>query len=216
MNFHRLTTFAAAAALAALSTAAAAQTTTTTTTTPPAAAQPAEATASTAAPATAAAASPNLVAKGDIVETLKANGHFTMLLKATDATNLTAVLKNNPGLTLFAPTDEAFAAIPAAQQQAMMADKAGLQKAVMHHLINAKVDSSKIKGAKGPVPSVAGDKIELDGSTDVLKADNATIIQADVAATNGTIHVVDQILKPGSVPSTPAADTTEQPAAPAQ
>ncbi|WP_091739311.1 fasciclin domain-containing protein [Phenylobacterium immobile] len=202
MNLNRLTTFTTAAAFVAVLAAphmAAAQTTT-----------PASPAATSAAPATTTA-SPSVVAKGDIVETLKASGQFTMLLKATDATNLTAVLKNNQGLTLFAPTDAAFAAVPQAQMTAMMADKAGLQKAVMHHLINAKVDSSKIKGAKGPVPSVAGDKIELDGSTDVLKADNATIIQADVTPTNGVIHVVDAILTPGA--ATAVAPATEEPAA---
>jgi uncharacterized surface protein with fasciclin (FAS1) repeats len=209
MNLNRLTTLTAAVALTAALCApqfAAAQTTAAPTT----AAPTAEAAPAVSAPATTTA-SPNLVAKGDIIDTLKASGQFTMLLKATDATNLTAVLKNNQGLTLFAPTDAAFAAVPQAQLAALMADKAGLQKKVMHHLINAKVDSSKIKGAKGPVDSVAGDKIELDGSTDVLKADDATIIQADVMATNGIIHVVDKMLTPGA--AAPAAPATEEPAA---
>ncbi|TAJ72751.1 MAG: fasciclin domain-containing protein, partial [Gallionellaceae bacterium] len=71
------------------------------------------------------------MAKGDIVETLKASGQFTNLLKATDATNLTVVLKTAPGLTVFAPTDAAFAKLPQAQLTALMADKAALQKAVL-------------------------------------------------------------------------------------
>lgn len=212
MILNRLMTFTAAAALTvafAAPLSASAQTTTTTAAPPAAPAAPA-AEAAPAAPATATAA-PAVVAKGDIVETLKASGQFTNLLKATDATNLTVVLKTAPGLTVFAPTDAAFAKLPQAQLTALMADKAALQRAVLHHVVNAKVDSSKIKGAKGPVASGAGDKIELDGSTDVLKADNATIIQADIAATNGTIHVVDSILMPGA--ATPAAPATEEPAA---
>jgi uncharacterized surface protein with fasciclin (FAS1) repeats len=86
-----------------------------------------------------------------------------------------------------------------------MANKDALQKLLTHHIINARVDSSKIKGAKGPVPSVAGNPIVLDGSTEVLKADNADIVQADVAASNGLIQVVDQVLAPGSVSATAAA-----------
>ena len=115
-------------------------------------------------------------------------------------------------LTVFAPTDAAFAALPPDQLQRMMADKPGLQKLMTHHIINARVDSSKIKGAKGPVPSVAGDKIELDGTGEVLKADNADIIQPDVMATNGILQVVDQVMTPGAasppMAAAPASATT--------
>jgi uncharacterized surface protein with fasciclin (FAS1) repeats len=206
MILNRLMTVSATAALVAALAApqlASAQTAA------PAAAAPATAAAPVAQPApvvpATTTAAPAVVAKGDIVETLKASGQFTNLLKATDSTNLTVVLKTAPGLTVFAPTDAAFAALPQAQLTALMANKAALQKAVLHHVINAKVDSSKIKGAKGPVSSGAGDMIVLDGSEDVLKADNATIIQADIMATNGIIHVVDAILTPGATaPAAPA------------
>ena len=155
-----------------------------------------------------------VTAAGDIIETAKASGQFTTFLKATDATNLTAVLKNNKGLTVFAPTDAAFAALPAGKLDALMADKAALQKLLTHHVINATVESSKIKGAKGPVTSVANDPIELDGSTDVLMADGATIIQADIRATNGILHVVDKVMMPGTATVAPsaAAPSTAQPA----
>jgi uncharacterized surface protein with fasciclin (FAS1) repeats len=99
-----------------------------------------------------------------------------------------------------------------------MADKPSLQKLLLHHIINAPVPASKIKGSRGPIPSGAGDPIIIDGSGEVLKADNANIIQADVAASNGTIHVVDQVLIAGSVPATlpePPAEPTPEPAAPA-
>jgi hypothetical protein len=64
------------------------------------------------------------------------------------------------------------------------------------------VDSAKIKGARGPVPAGSGDKIVLDGTAEggPLKAENANIVQADVACSNGLIQVVDQVMKPGSVP----------------
>ena len=129
------------------------------------------------------------------------NGQFTVFVKALDATNLAGLLQKQPNITIFAPTDAAFAALPAGDLDKMMADKAGLQKLLIHHLINAPVPSSKIKGTRGPWPTGAGDKMVLDGSTDgVLKADNGVIIQADVAALNGTVHVVDHVLIAGSVP----------------
>jgi uncharacterized surface protein with fasciclin (FAS1) repeats len=158
-----------------------------------------------APPAAAPAAAARVVPHGDLIETLRASGQFTTFLKAADATNLTPVLKANPNLTVFAPTDAAFAALPAGQLDKLMADPVSLQKVMLHHVINARVDSSKIKGAKGPVPSGAGNPIELDGTGDVLKADNADIVQSDVMATNGVLHVVDQVLTPGAASAAAAA-----------
>jgi uncharacterized surface protein with fasciclin (FAS1) repeats len=166
------------------------------------AAQPGAGGAEAAAPA---AAVPKVAPHGDIVETLRASGQFTTFLKAAELTNLTSVLKGNQNLTVFAPTDAAFAALPPGELDRLMKDPAQLQKLVTHHIINARVDSSKIRGAKGPVPSVAGDKIELDGAGDALKADDATIVQPDVMASNGVVQVVDKVLSPGAGPSATAA-----------
>ncbi|MFL5296737.1 MAG: fasciclin domain-containing protein [Phenylobacterium sp.] len=183
-----------------------------------------------AAPATAPAAAPGakVVANGDIMSTLRSSGQFNTFVKALDATNLSGLLQKQPNITVFAPTDAAFAALPAGELDKLMADKPGLQKLLVYHLINARVDSTKIKGARGPVPAGSGDKIVLDGSAEngQLKAENANILQADVAASNGLIQVVDQVLKPNSVPetlpdaaasATPAASTeAAQPAEPAK
>lgn len=157
-------------------------------------------------PAPSATPGSKLVPNGDLITTLRMSGQFTTFVKALDATNLSSLLKSSPGLTVFAPTDAAF---PQAKLDSMLADKPGLQKALLHYIINAKVDSTKIKGAHGPVPSGAGDQIVLDGTGDVLKADNANIIQPDVVTSNGVIHVVDQLMVAGSVPATlpePAAE----------
>jgi len=166
---------------------------------PAAAPAPAPAAAPAAAPATMAKP---VVANGDLTATLRLSGQFTTFVKALDATNLSGLLQTRPGLTVFAPTDAAFAALPPGKLDALMADKPGLQKLLLHHIINAPVPAAKIKGARGPIPSGAGDNIIIDGSADVLKADNANIIQSDVNASNGTLHVVDQVLIAGSVPAT--------------
>lgn len=181
-----------------------------------AAAPAAPAAASPAAPAPALEASPNLVANGNIVDTLKASGHFTILTKALDAAQLTKVLAATPGLTLFAPTDEAFQALPPSQlAQLLQPDNAPiLQKVLIYHLVNLSLDSTKIKGAKGPVPSVETSQLQLDGSGDVLKVNNADIIQTDVRATNGLIQVVDKVLVPSDVTLPTAAAAATHSAAP--
>lgn len=188
MNTKRLLT--AAAAIALMAGAAHAQT------------------AATPAPAAQApaAASP-VVAKGDLIDTVQASGQFSTFLKAVSAVNLTSVLKTNQNLTLFAPTDAAFAALPAGELEKLMLPENGpmLQKVLTYHLINAKVDSSKIKGAKGEVKSVEGSSLMLDGSGATPMVDNATIVQTDVMATNGVLHVVDKVLLPKDVPGLQAA-----------
>ncbi len=187
MKIDRLLT--AAAAVSLIAGAAQAQ----------APAQAAAPAAPPAAPAPAAAPGVKLAPNGNLITTLRASGQFNTFVKALDATNLSSLLQNSPGLTVFAPTDAAF---PQSKLDQMLADKPALQKTLLHYIINARVDSAKIKGARGPVPSGAGDQIVLDGSGDVLKADNANIIQADVMTSNGIIHVVDQLMIAGSVPAT--------------
>ena len=158
-----------------------------------------------AAPAPAAAATVNVTPAGDIVATLTASGQFKTLLKALDATNLTGVLKTPGPLTLFAPTDAAFAAMPAGQLDQLMNAKppAALQQLLVYHIINAKVDDAKINGTKGPVPSAAGKPIYVDGSGAPHKANDAAILQ-DVTVSNGVIHVIDKVLSPDFTPP-PAA-----------
>lgn len=163
-----------------------------------------------AAPAPAgqapAAAAP-VVAKGDLIDTATASGQFTTFLKAVSAVNLTSVLKTNQNLTLFAPTDAAFAALPAGELDKLMLPENGplLQKVLTYHLINAKVDSTKIKGAKGEVKSVEGSPLLLDGSGAQPKVDDANILQTDVLASNGVLHVVDKVLLPKDVPGLQAS-----------
>jgi uncharacterized surface protein with fasciclin (FAS1) repeats len=180
--------FSAAAALALMSGAAMAQTTT---------------------PPPAAAVSGKVVAQGDLIETAKASGQFTTLLKALDAANLTSVLKTSPNLTVFAPTDAAFAALPPGQLDSLLQPQnaATLQKLLTYHLINSRVDSSKIKGSKGEVKTVEGSAVMLDGSGATAMIDAASIVQADVMASNGVIHVIDKVLIPGDVPGLQAAAT---------
>lgn len=163
-----------------------------------------------AAPAAPAAGA--VTVQGDMIETLKLNGGFTTFVGGLDATNLSSLVKGQKTLTVFAPSDAAFATLPADELAKLKADKAAMQKFLLHHVINATVDSTKIKGTRGEWPTVAGDKILLDGSEDAIKADGATIAQADLKTANGVLHIVDKPLIAGQggavAPAAPAADAS--------
>lgn len=163
---------------------------------------PASAPTAAAPPAAAALpASPHVVANGDMLTTLRSSGHFTILVKALDATNLSPIIKATPDLTLFAPTDDAFRELPASELASLMAIKNApiLQKILAYHLVHLNLDSAKFKGAKGPVQTVESNSLQVDGSGAVIKVNNADIIQTDVHATNGTIQVIDKVLIPSDV-----------------
>jgi len=176
------------------------------------------------APAAQAAPGPvsgaaRVVPAGDIIATATAAGQFSTFLKAAEATNLTSLIRDNKNLTVFAPTDTAFAAMPAGELEKLMLpeNKAQLQKLLTYHIVNARLESSRFKGAKGPAVTVAGVPVQLDGSGPTLKVNDADIVQADVAASNGIIHVINKVLTLGAAAAAgqaaaPASATT--PAAP--
>ena len=165
--------------------------------TPPTDAQPPAA----AAPAASALPSPNLAPSGDMMATLRANPHFSTLVKALDAVNLSQILAATPQLTLFAPTDEAFAALPPGAAAALMnpANLPTLQKILTYHLVHLDLDASKVKGAKGPVTSVEGQPLQVDGFGATPMVDSAHILQDGVHATNGWIYPVDKVMVPSDV-----------------
>ena len=169
--------------------------------------------AETAAPAAPALPpSPNLTANGNLVSTLKASGKFSILVKAIESTNLAQTLSTAQNITLFAPTDDAFHALPAGELDRLLmpANLPLLQKVVIYHLVNLPLDSTKIRGAKGPVKTVENGDVVIDGGGEVLMVNNADIIQADVHASNGYIHVIDKVLIPADA-ALSAASTSATP-----
>jgi uncharacterized surface protein with fasciclin (FAS1) repeats len=178
----------------------------------PALAQTAPAAAPVAPPAVVAPPTMSVVASGDTIETLKANGQFKTLLKAFDRTNLTALIKAQKTVTVFAPTDAAFAALPAGELDRLMKDPAALQRLLVYHLINTPIDSAKLAGAKGPVNTVAGSGLVLDGSGQGLKANTANILAFDVKTTSGVLFVVDAVLTPEGAAAAMAEPAPDVPA----
>lgn len=167
----------------------------------PAMAQPA------AAPTAAAPATVNLTPSGNIVDTLKASGQFTVLLKALDANGLTSVLQSAGPLTVLAPDDAAFAALPAGKVDALLRPESAdqLRALLSYHLINAAVPVSKVQGAKGPILTVANKNVYIDGTTTPPTINGANVV-GQAAVSNGDIYALDQVLSPDyTPPAAPAA-----------
>ena len=130
----------------------------------------------------------------DIVDTAVAAGSFKTLAAALTAAGLVDTLKGPGPFTVFAPTDEAFAKIPKADLDALIKDKAKLTKVLTYHVVAGKVmaaDVVKLKEAK----TVEGQMVKIDASHGV-KVNGATVVKADVLASNGVIHVIDTVLMP--------------------
>jgi len=135
----------------------------------------------------------------DIVANLKASGKFTTLVTALEKTGLAGLLADPARkLTIFAPTDDAFAALPAGTLDNLLkAENARqLQQMVAYHMVNANVPKDQVVGKKGPIPSIVNTAINVDGSNGAVKVnDSATVVQSGVAASNGSIYVVDKVLQ---------------------
>jgi uncharacterized surface protein with fasciclin (FAS1) repeats len=130
----------------------------------------------------------------DIVDTAVAAGQFKTLATALEAAGLVETLKGAGPFTVFAPTDEAFAKIPQADLQALLADKAKLTKVLTYHVVAGKVtaaDVVKLKQAK----TVEGQSIKIDTS-DGVKVDGANVVKTDIMASNGVIHIIDSVILP--------------------
>jgi len=130
----------------------------------------------------------------DIVDTAVAAGSFKTLAKALDAAGLIPTLKGAGPFTVFAPTDEAFAKLPAGTLDALLKDKAKLTQVLTYHVVAGKVtaaDVVKLTSAK----TVEGRSLPIDASMGV-KVGTAKVIKADVMASNGVIHVIDSVLIP--------------------
>ena len=130
----------------------------------------------------------------DIVDTAVAAGSFKTLVAAVTAAGLVDTLKGAGPFTVFAPTDEAFAKLPAGTVEALLKDIPKLTKILTYHVVAGKVmaaDVVKIKSAK----TVEGSEVKIDASNGV-KINDSTVTTADVVVDNGVIHIIDSVLLP--------------------
>jgi len=153
-----------------------------------------------AAPAGTAAA-----ADADIVDTAVAAGDFTTLVAAVQAAGLEETLRGEGPFTVFAPTDDAFAALPAGTLDTLLEDPAGdLTDILTYHVVPGAVPAADVVALDGEaVTTVNGAAITVgvadDGSVTLTDAagNEAAVVATDVQASNGVIHVIDAVLLPG-------------------
>ena len=133
----------------------------------------------------------------DVVETAVAAGSFTTLAKALEAAGLVQTLKGSGPFTVFAPTDEAFAKLPAGTLEMLLKpeNNAKLRRILTYHVVSGRVMASdvvKLHAAK----AVSGDMLAIATHGGAVTIDKAHVVTTDIAATNGVIHVIDAVMLP--------------------
>lgn len=141
--------------------------------------------------------SPATAAGKDIVDTAVGAGTFGTLVAAVQAAGLVSTLKGDGPFTVFAPTDEAFAALPEGTVESLLLpeNKDQLVAVLTYHVVPAKVMAGDIAGKKAKVLTVQGERLDVNARNGV-KVDGAKVVAADIEATNGVIHVIDKVLLP--------------------
>jgi uncharacterized surface protein with fasciclin (FAS1) repeats len=133
----------------------------------------------------------------DIVDTAAGAGKFETLIAAAKAAGLVETLKGPGPYTVFAPTDEAFAKLPKGTVEDLLKpeNKAKLAAILTYHVLPGKVMAADIAGKKANVKTVQGSDLAVDATSGV-KVNDATVTTADVAASNGVIHIIDTVVMP--------------------
>ena len=134
---------------------------------------------------------------GDIVDVAAGAGSFNTLVAAVQAAGLVDALKGDGPLTVFAPTDEAFAALPAGTLDSLLKpeNKDQLTAILLYHVVPGKVMSSDLKGTVN-AETLQGSTVEVVASMGKVTVNGANVVSADVAASNGVIHVIDAVILP--------------------
>ena len=131
----------------------------------------------------------------DIVDTAVAAGSFNTLVKAVQAAGLVDTLKGEGPFTVFAPTDEAFAKLPEGTLEALLADKDKLTAILTYHVVPGKVMAKDVVNIS-EATTVNGSDIAIKVKDGNVQINEATVVAADVDASNGVIHVIDTVILP--------------------
>ncbi len=134
-------------------------------------------------------------AEKDIVETAVEAGSFNTLAAALEAAGLVDVLKGDGPFTVFAPTDEAFAALPEGTLEALLADRERLVAVLTYHVVPGRVTSEQVV-TLSEAETVNGAKVKIMAHDGSVMINDATVVTADVNASNGVIHVIDKVILP--------------------
>jgi len=155
-------------------------------------------------PSDAARVSPGTVATvagvpqegGTIVEVAVANGSFETLVKAVRAAGLVETLSGEGPFTVFAPTDEAFSKLPEGTLEELLNDEERLRQVLTHHVVSGRVTAKQVMNMKS-AETLGGESLPIRVEGEAVHVGDATVVQADVMASNGVIHVIDTVLLPG-------------------
>ena len=133
-------------------------------------------------------------AQADIVDTASAAGSFNTLVSAVKAADLVGTLKGDGPFTVFAPTDAAFAKLPRAQLEALLADKAALTRVLTYHVVPGRLEAAEVLKLSSAA-TVEGQAVKIHIGDSVM-INNATVLKTDIETSNGVIHVIDTVLLP--------------------
>jgi len=133
----------------------------------------------------------------NIVDTARDAGAFTTLVAAIEGAGLEPTLAGEGPFTVFAPTDEAFAALPAGAVDALLAEPAKLAKVLTYHVVPGRVTSTQVAHLTS-APTVNGEDLRVTANGGV-EIDGAHVLNADIEASNGVIHVIDRVLMPSTI-----------------
>ena len=131
----------------------------------------------------------------DIVDTAKSAGNFTTLVKAVEAAGLVDTLKGPGPFTVFAPTDEAFAKLPAGTVASLLKDPEALKKILTYHVVAGKVMASDVVKLDS-AQTVEGASVKVVVKDGEVMIDNAKVLKTDIVCDNGVIHVIDSVILP--------------------
>ncbi|MCL4740651.1 MAG: fasciclin domain-containing protein [Phycisphaerales bacterium] len=137
------------------------------------------------------------VAADDVVSVAAGAGTFTTLLAAAEAAGLVDALRSTGPITVFAPTDEAFAKLPAGTVESLLRpeNRSTLAGILTYHVVPGAVPASRVARMSGAT-TLNGQRVEFTRTADGVRVDGATVIAADVEASNGLIHVIDRVILP--------------------
>jgi uncharacterized surface protein with fasciclin (FAS1) repeats len=133
----------------------------------------------------------------DIVEVAAEAGTFTTLLAAAEAAGLVDVLKSEGPFTVFAPTDEAFAKLPEGTVESLLANPDALRAILLYHVVPGKVMAAQVVGMS-EAATAQGATISISTYGESVRINDATVLTADVEASNGVIHIIDTVILPPS------------------
>lgn len=131
----------------------------------------------------------------NIVDTAVQAGSFNTLVAAVKAAGLVDTLQGAGPFTVFAPTDEAFAKLPAGTVDSLLQDIPKLKQILTYHVVSGKVMASDVVKLKSAT-TVQGSDVKIDASNGGVKINDSKVSTADVAADNGVIHIIDTVLLP--------------------